>query len=74
MLMVMLSVCMCCAGVCHVNGNAQCVHVLYCAGAGLSDATELSGGSDHGPAAAGLCVLQHDLSLSDSHTLLSILR
>ncbi len=30
MLMVMLSVCMGCAGVCHVNGNAQCVH--GCAG------------------------------------------
>ncbi len=28
MLMVMLSVCMGCAGVCHVNGNAQCVHGL----------------------------------------------
>ncbi len=57
MLMVMLSVCMCCAG------------------AGLSDATELSGGSVHGPAAAGLCVLQRDLSqICDSHTLLSILR
>jgi len=28
MLMVMLSVCMGCAGVCGVNGNAQCVHVL----------------------------------------------
>ncbi len=27
MLMVMLSVCMGCAGVCHFNGNAQCVHV-----------------------------------------------
>ncbi len=28
MLMVMLSVCMDCAGVYHVNGNAQCVHGL----------------------------------------------
>ncbi len=26
--LLMLSVCMCCAGVCHVNGNAQCVHGL----------------------------------------------